>query len=322
MTKTTTMAMVAGFLGFASACKPMAPEEARNALPAAEALTIKLPGSAAMSGHGHATVNGVGVSSEAVLGQTAQFYQFTRGVTDTLNGGSAVVLGLVHAITEYPVTSVEGDTYIWGPWNGNGLQPSQYRLTVRQNDVGEYEWSLEGRHKVDAPSGTFIAVVSGVATPGTTPGHGSGTFEMNFDNAELLDPAGNNAAGILDATYDLEASPRTLVIDWMHDSKAFHYSYAENTDGSGDFQFTLHDDIDHDTAALEDGAVRTRWQADGEGRSDVDLANGDFGTLNVTASECWDQTYGRVYWSDSVGFEPSEGSVASCAFASALYPGE
>jgi len=37
-------------------------------------------------------------------------------VTLTFNGGSAWVLILLHAIVEYPVTSVNGNVYTWGPW--------------------------------------------------------------------------------------------------------------------------------------------------------------------------------------------------------------
>ncbi len=325
MTKLTATAVMAGML-VASGCKPQSADEARRALPVASALSIKLPGTAAAAGpsaHG-----GVGASSEAVLGQTAEFYNFTRGVTGVLNGGSAIVLILVHQITRYPVTSVEGDTYIWGPWNGDGLQPSQYRLTVTGDGLGNFTWSLEGRHKADGASAPYLSVVNGVATPGATEGHGSGTFSMNFDNAEILDPAGNDAKGTIDVTYDLESSPRTIVIDHSEPAEvgtgtdSFHYEYAENVDGSGDFQFALHDNVDHDTSSLEDATVRTRWLADGEGRSDIRLSGGDFGTLQVSGSECWDTSYGRVYWSDSVGFQPTEGDPAACAFSSAQYAGD
>lgn len=295
-------------------------DAARDAIPAASAVQVKLPGGGAMREVGGAP----DIVSEqfAVLGEMAQFYVFTRQVTRDLNGGAAFVLLLVKAIVDYPVTSVDGDTYIWGPWT-DGLNPSEWRLTVREAAVGDYEWSLEGRRKADGPGAAFESVVSGVATPGL-PNRGSGTFMMDFESAERLDPAGNNAAGQITVVYDLESDPATIVMDYVlgegAEQVSFHYEYAEVSDGSGDFQFTMHSDLDENGSLIEDAAIRTRWLASGSGRSDVRLSGGDLGDTVVTGSECWDTTFGRVYWEDSLGWQATEGDAADCAFAEALLP--
>src|SRR3990172_1366361 len=115
---------------------------ARKALPSADHIQVKLPGAARMTLDGQ-THDGIGQSSAALLGQTAEFYAFTRQVSGTLNLGAGFVLVLVHAIVHFPVTSVEGDTYIWGPWT-DALNPAEWRLTVRETAEGDYACAFEG----------------------------------------------------------------------------------------------------------------------------------------------------------------------------------
>src|SRR5262245_39920954 len=75
----------------------------RRALPRAEDVQIKLPGNAAIAG-------------DKVVGDLATWYVVTRDITRDLNGGTAWVLILVHTIVQFPPTTVDGDTYTWGPW--------------------------------------------------------------------------------------------------------------------------------------------------------------------------------------------------------------
>jgi hypothetical protein len=306
-----------------SACtKPTIEEEVRRALPSATAVEVKVPGGAARA----ANVSGdVGSVTGALLGQTAEFYAVTRNVSVSLNAGAAFVLLLVHAIVAFPVTSVEGETYIWGPWH-EALSPAEYRLTVREDADAAYVWSLEGRKKGEGGA-PFQSVVSGVAVLGA-PGHGSGSFHMDFDRAEALDPVGNDANGTLDVTYDLESEPRRVVMDHVGKAQApggeeratFHYEYAEARDGSGDFQFAVYGDLDDNGSAWEHSEIRSRWQETGSGRSDFRVVGGDLGDQTLTGSECWDVSFGRVYWTDSLGWQPSEGDAASCAPGDALFP--
>jgi hypothetical protein len=301
-------------------------DEVRESLPTASAMQIKLPGGAASQAAPGAP-EGIAGHTQALLGEQAQFYTLTRGVSVELNTGAAFVLILVRTIVVFPVTSIEGDTYIWGPWD-DALSPSQYRLTVTQNLAGDYEWSLEGRLKAEGASAAYDAVVAGVAAPGQ-PLRGAGTFSMDFDTAERLDPAGNDAAGVLTVAYDLESEPRGVTMDFrrglpneagiVEDTTA-HYEYREAADGSGDFVFAIHGDLDDDGSAWEDMEIRSRWHATGAGRSDVVAVGGDFGGVTLNASECWDTSFGRVFWTDSLEWQPTEGDPADCAFSSAAMP--
>src|SRR5882762_5305614 len=73
-----------------------------RAIPTAQQVSIKLPDKAART-----------LDS---LDAPAMWYVATRDVTRTLNGGSAWVLTLIHTIVQFPPTTVNGDTYTWGPW--------------------------------------------------------------------------------------------------------------------------------------------------------------------------------------------------------------
>ena len=245
---------------------------------------------------------------------------FTRGISHDLNGGAAIILGLVHAIVQYPVTSVEGDLYIWGPWTET-LNPSEYRLTVSQDLAGDYHWSLEGRRRADGGAAPFLGVVAGIATPGEVEARGRGTFSIDFDVAEQLDPGGNDGEGALDVSYDLTQSPASVIMDYAHaNGSMFHYEYLENADSSGDFQFTIDTDTDDVGTALEHIQVRSRWESGGDGRSDFRLSGGDLGIVEATGVECWDDAFGRTYYTDSVNFQATEGDATACAFADARLP--
>ncbi len=107
--------------------------EARNALPSADYLKIAVPESQGKD-----------------LGELSGAYQLTRGVTGIVNGGAAAILILARTIALFPPTSIHGGQLIWGPWDGNALQPSQYRMTAARQSDGDWTWTFEGRRKADA----------------------------------------------------------------------------------------------------------------------------------------------------------------------------
>jgi len=285
----------------------------RDALPEAKSIQVRVPGA-------DVGERSAGVVSQGVVGAQAEFYALTRKVSKDLNGGAAVVLGLIKAITEYPVTSVRGDTWIWGPWS-EPLNPSEYQLTVRQQPNGNYFYSLEGRRK--GTTGGFESVITGVAVPGQ-PHRGSGQFHMDFDKAEALDPAGNDAAGALDVSYDLESDPASVGMEYQRPVDGqllmFTYKYSQASNGDGDFQFKVHGDLDDPGSSWEDAQVRSRWIASGAGRSDIKATGGDLGAATVTAAECWSASFGRVYWTDNMAWQPTEGDAAACAFQDVMLP--
>ena len=280
------------------------PEEIQRAIPRAEQVRIKLPASAART-----------------LGDLAGYYVVTRDVTRTLNGGTGWVLGLIHTIVQFPVTSTTGNVYTWGPWS-DALDPAEYRLDVTDNLDGTYDYVLSGRNKTVSGS-QFEAVIEGHADPRAGHLKGSGDFSIDFDASRRVNPIDSgDAKGQVTVQYDLSARHLDMVAMAPDDNgnpAMFEYAYNETLDGGGDMVFNATADAGG-TALAENIVIRSRWQSDGAGRGDARLGGGDLGTTEAIASECWNTQFRRVFYTDNVSFEPTEGDVADCAYGTADLP--
>jgi hypothetical protein len=236
------------------------------------------------------------------------------------NGGTGWVLVLIHAIVQYPVTTVDGDTYTWGPWS-DALDPAEYKLDVRDVGDGTYEYQLSGRSKTVAGA-QFEVVIDGFADPRPGDHLGNGRLLVDFDAGRRVNPIdGGDARGQVNVNYDLAARHLDLEImstDANNQPVLADYAYNETANGGGDMVFNLEGDAGG-TALNEKITLRSRWLSTGDGRADARLAGGDLAG-GAEASECWNSMFGRVFYADSVNFAPTEGSVASCAFATADLP--
>lgn len=278
--------------------KTDAPSEVGRAIPTADQVRIKLPG-----------------GGDKTVGDLSSYYVTTRAVTATLNGGSAWVLILIHAIVETPPTSVDGNVYTWGP-GSQALDPADYRLDVTANDDGTFDYALSGQSKVN-PDG-FKTVISGHADP--TPGElqGNGDFRIDFDASAQINPIDNgDNKGVVEVQYDLATKHLGLSLastDANGNPVSADYQYDESVDGSGNMTFSADADAGG-TPALEKMTLRSRWLADGSGRGDARIAAGDLGSDEALASECWDTHFKVSFYTDNVEFQPTQGDEASCAFA-------
>lgn len=280
------------------------PEEIARAIPTAEQVRIKLPANAART-----------------LGDLANYYVVTRDVTRTLNGGTAWVLILIHAIVQYPVTSINGNVYTWGPWSDT-LDPAEYKLEVTDNGDGTYEYQLSGRNKTVSGS-TFEVVIDGHSDTTAGEGLGNGDFKVDFDAGKRVNPVDSgDAKGNVVVQYDLAARHLDMIAmapDANGNPAMFEYAYNETLEGGGDMVFNVTAD-GGGTALPENIVIRSRWQSDGAGRGDARLAGGDLGTAEAIASECWNTLFRRTFYTDNANFQPTEGSVSDCAFGTADLP--
>lgn len=298
MTSRISLALALLSAGTTAACIQQNddPHPVSKALPKAEDVRIKLPDS--------------GSSSSSVVGELAEWYVATRDVTRGLNGGTAAVLVLVHTIVQFPPTSVDGDVYTWGPHH-DALDPAEWRLIVHQLADGSYDWQLDGRNRTDGVE--FETIVDGNAVEG-----GTGRFDLDFDVSERVNPRENDGRGQLGAVYDIPNRTLDLAVDSIDDRDgtptAIHYDYryAEATDGGGDMVFAIFGDTDDVGPEPEEVTLRSRWQASGAGRADARVRGGDTGG-EVTASECWDTRFLRVFYGDSLA--QTEGDASACVFA-------
>lgn len=285
------------------------PHPVSKVLPTAEDVKIALPDTAA--------------SNAFAIGEVAEWYVATRDVTRGLNGGTAYVLILVHTIVQFPATSVDGDTYTWGPHHET-LDPAEWKLVVTELADGTYDWHLDGRSLIapapGEPPTEFETIIAGNANE-----DGTGNFTLDFDAAERANPIDNDGRGVIGVTYDVNNRSLDMDIDGTEDVDGtptevhFDYTYAEGADRSGDMVFSIFADSADPGTAKEEVTLRSRWLATGAGRADVRLRNGDL-AVEVTASECWGAGFRRTYYTDSATWEATEGSVADCAYADSDLP--
>jgi hypothetical protein len=279
--------------------------EVSKAIPTAEQVRIGLPTD----------------DRSGVIGETSPWYTATRNVTLTFNGGTAWVLVVVHAIVQFPATSTDGDTATWGPWDDGPLAPATYRLDVTALADGTYDWALAGKSKSN-PAAEFEVIIDGHAEPDAVLGQGQGTFAIDFDAAERVNPVDNDGRGTIAVDYDLAARTLAMSISTIEDRDGVptpvdaEYAYAETEDGGGNMTFSIHGDAEDDEGELaEDAVLRSRWLPTGAGRADLRISGGDLGDLEVTGSDCWSTTFARTYYADSVEWAPTEGDPSTCVFA-------
>ena len=301
---TKTLAAVTLAASLVACVQPTdAPTEMKSAIPTAEQVKINLPAGSARQ-----------------LGQLAEWYTATRDVTRMFNGGSAWVLLLIHTIVQFPVTTVSGDTYTWGPWS-DALDPAEYKLDVRDVGDGTYEYKLSGRSKTQ-PGSQFEVVIDGLADPRPGELKGKGQFLLDFDASRRVNPVdAGDERGTVTATYDLAARHLDLDIESVDDRGQpvlADYAYNETADGGGDMIFNINGQAGGGTKE-EQITLRSRWKNTGAGRADARLAGGDLPAA-ATASECWDTSFRRVFYSDSLNFSPTEGVQTACAFATQDLP--
>jgi hypothetical protein len=306
-------------------------DEYREAVPLREAMVVAGP----ESGAGDTSAASVGDTRGALAlrpgaaADYAKWYGFTRSVTTGVNVVTAAVLGAVWTVVHTEPTSIEDGTATWGPYT-EALKPVTYRFRVTRVDQGIYDYVLEGRPKTSNDDGEYRAVLTGHGYGKRHELHGQGEFTIDLDTARDLDPFEHrDDSGTVRLVHHLphdissggDALPRTLIAEVKPNPavnpESFSVESSANEDGTGTLHVDAHGDLDETKLTqLEDIVVDSRWRADGAGRADIAIAGGDVPQDPglITAVECWGADFTRSYYSDSVGFEPSEGEASACVY--------
>jgi hypothetical protein len=306
------------FGSFVTGCaiKPDDSERFREAIPRQEQVALRVPGADAMNAGsvGKTSIRIKTDPSGTLSGAdaTARYYRFTRDMTNAVDFGTAVILGSVWAIVHTEPTSIDDKTAIWGPGAASALEPAVWKLTVKEVGAAEYDYVLEGQPR---SGGAWLTVMQGHGFGKASPQHETGWFQWDNDNYRKLDPARAKDEGTTKVTYDLAKIPATIAVELRPNaSKGWAdvtVTHAEA--GAGSVAITGLGDIDDSkTTQLEDIHLVSRWTSKGSGRADIELKSGDL-PFTVTARECWSESFARVYYEDTVSFEPKTGSEAACA---------
>src|SRR5690606_11344549 len=68
---------------------------------------------------------------------------------------------------------------------------------------GSYDWTLDGKSKIDV-NAEFESLIFGHAIPGVVAHRGLGSFTIDFDAAERVNPIDNEPEGLVTVEYNLE----------------------------------------------------------------------------------------------------------------------
>jgi hypothetical protein len=240
-------------------------------------------------------------------------------------------------ITDHQPTTVTGNKAVWGP-HTDALSPTTWRLTVLKVANAEFTYKLEGKAKADNDQ-SYKTVISGTHKPALDANgdaierQGSGDFLLDWDEAQKL-PEHDDNVGKAKFTYSrlTATSDVTINVDFtqVKDNEQpgklinANYKYLERTTKDGEFEFAVNKNLDANNPArpgIEHMTIKSRWNAQGAGRSDVRATEGDIGTTPATASECWDTMFLSQYLAAS--WDPSANygtEAAGCtAFPTASY---
>ena len=298
----------------AVACGGGFKDDARDAMPSKEAISMGSPSSQQAS----STSSGDAITQNSTAGQQSPFWGLTVGVAVVFNVPTAAFLDLLrHVVEDYEPTATSCT------WQGSGpLDRLDYKLVVsRDGDGVSFDWSLSGAVK---PGTTYVTFATGVAKPGPQRHHGSGNFQIDFDKMATLGIAGN-ATGLMQVTSYSNVGPAQLGVTFLGANDNDHpgqknnvvYSYKNDTSGGGDLDFAM-----HNTTSGDRFAVHSRWKNDGRGRADFTAL--PTGYTSISVSECWGAApFNVVYFTSTekaaIAFwaGPDSGAEAQCAYSPA-----
>jgi hypothetical protein len=309
-------------------------DEFRSGIPRKETVEMVVPA----AGQGQATTRAgtqalaVERQAQALRGETADFYKLTYGVSHLVNGGGALVLLLVKAVTSHPPTSIDANGAVWGPWTGD-LEPITWKVTVtRGTGDHQYHYSFEGKAK-GGPDAGYVTVLSGAHTAAVDSqgdpieGFGRGDFVLDWDERAKLPLANPKEMGQARYVYsrmslaqviEVKAEFRKVRDDDTGKVVDVDYEYVKQPGAGGSMEFSHHAPPGMGAPAAR-WTVKSRWRAGGAGRSDVRAMGGDLPPgATATASECWDasfaSTYLRASWAPLFGYGTE---TTDCVFPTA-----
>ncbi|MES1210633.1 MAG: hypothetical protein ABUS79_32245, partial [Pseudomonadota bacterium] len=325
----------------ATGCGKADDGEFNGSVPTSATVALEVPAPPPSSAAAASSSN-VSVKGAALQGKLASDYVLTRTVVVVVNTATAAVLDLVKDITDFPPTTVQGDTAVWGPGT-DPLSANTYRLTVTKVAPHVFTYKLDGKGKTD-PDTAFVTVLSGTHTRAldaaghVEKGFGSGDFTLDFDAADTL-PQHDDNVGKVAFQYSRLSPTAAVTIDVTFTGVQDHcdpltcktsgqifdavYAYSATPGSGGDLQYADAKNYVPTSSANETLSIHSRWLETGAGRTDMQVTGGDLGVTVNTSSECWDSNFASVY--SFASYDPSNpmvdwGAEANCgAFPAAAF---
>jgi hypothetical protein len=283
-----------------------------GALPARDTLAVSAP-----DGGTAATPQG------STAGDIAQLYVLTRQTTQFVNGIVGGVLDTLGAIAQTPPTQVSPDSAVWGPFS-DPLSPVAWRLGIHQLSPNQHAFLLEIRPKAGTDV-DFQPFLQGASEGSSQAGPSAGTFSVDLELAQQLDPVGNPDLGQVFAAWSSQATGREVhvILQGVHTPSepptSADIGSALFPDGSGALAFDANAALVMGSDVLDVGRVGSHWIASGAGRADAEVHQVD-GGWGAQFTECWNTSFDRVYVRAKMsdGGAGTEGNPSACVFADPL----
>lgn len=288
------------------------------------------------------------------LGEPAVLPTTSYPIVEGINGGVAMLIGLVEAVVELPPTVFNSDTqeFVWGPFDnddGVGFVAVYIRDTGSDEDFRYHYAFLRG---IDNDLANMTPVIVGGSSPGEDEDHGVGLALIDFEASYQFEQAHNPDADSLEmergrVAYLFAAGPDdedpnnegAFVIAAFRDFVsadepdatpiALDYMYGRYVDNNENHTLDFLNwkapmDVDEDGSAAEDLDIRMAFFDEGIGRAEAIVTGGDLDAgASASLTECWDtsisQTFIRMELSGDGRIVLEEGNPEDCgAFNTSL----
>jgi hypothetical protein len=255
------------------------------------------------------------------------FYVLTREASGSVNGFVENWLDTLHDIVSLTPVAEGEDAWAWGPMHQGegGLAPTTEYLVVQREADGTFSYAvIEAARAEDDDRANYVPIIAGKLLGGTSVEDSFGWFAVDFTAAAEMDPM-RDTVGHAVFAYDMVQGP--LVVAALDDiatggepATNALYGYIRGADGSGVMDVLVHGDVGG-TDMEETWDLRSRWTADGAGRSDGQITGGDLGLQVATLNDCWAMGAQTVFYANDLAPETEYGDEADCAFAEESLPG-
>lgn len=306
--RSTTLALTALLTALTTGCTTGAPGDDYTAVLPDERIQLDMP---------------TDMGGARSVGQISEAYLIGLDATQSVNGGIGEILEGIEEITSFDPTwsSDDEDRALWGPWENDDATLA--RLWIEHDAATDaYSWALDiGPYT--ANEADWVSVIAGEIEPGATEDASVGRIAIDFTAIDDMG-TGDGERGTFRTEYEIRPDGATVQVafdqftDGVEPPVDALYSY-DQTIGVGGHLDLAYEDEQTGFGSLETVIMRMRWNADGAGRGDAIVTDGDLGPLIYHATECWDAAKISVFEENNFDMYRA-GDEAQCAYGEAVFP--
>jgi hypothetical protein len=261
---------------------------------------------------------------------SAEYYLATRNAIATFNSMVSNLTGFVDVIRGVTPTSRHGNQRAWGPFADDKHSGWETEVVMQRSTVSSsllhMDYGVQVR-PVGQGDSSWVPFLTGNYTSQGSASRGLGEIHLHVNDVRnglypVDDDPGLRDLDHIDVTYDNAAYPISVTMEIVNLStattRAGHYEYHQNQDGSGTMIFFWQGTTD--TGVQVNANMTSQWLGSGAGRADLtaDLTPNLPNQSTPLGTDCWGVDTMASYsyrLRNSLTNQPStSGSVGSCLF--------